>query len=193
MASAPGDITLVLHRVQQGEAGALEELAPLIGAELRRLAGRLLHSQPPGHTWQPTDLVQELWIRLLSRHELHFENRAHFIGVAAHLMRVMVIDHARRRSAHKRTPEAVPRDMNAFEALLGLTDSRAAELVSLEETLTRLAALRPRQAEIVELRYFAGSTVEETAEVLGLSPKTVKREWAAARAWLHSSMRGLEV
>jgi RNA polymerase sigma factor (TIGR02999 family) len=192
-APAPGEITLVLDRVRQGDTRALQELAPLISAELRRLAGRLLKSQPPGHTWQPTDLVHELWLRLLSRHELQFENRAHFIGVAAHLMRVMVIDHARRRSANKRTPATLPQDMNAFEALLGLTDSRAAELMALEEALTRLAALRPRQAEIVELRYFAGSTVEETAEVLGISPKTVKREWAAARASLHSFMRGLEV
>jgi|SRR5579871_82902 len=192
-APADGEITVLLQRVRRGEPGALENLAPFISAELRRLAARCLHSQPPGHTWQPTDLVDEVWLRLLSRDELHFENRAHFIGVAAHLMRVLVIDHARRRSAHKRTPETVPPGTNEFEALLGLTDSRAAELVSLEDALQRLAALRPRQAEIVEMRYFAGSTVEETAEVLGLSPKTVKREWAAARAWLHAQMSGIEL
>ncbi|MDE3166263.1 MAG: sigma-70 family RNA polymerase sigma factor [Acidobacteriota bacterium] len=192
-APAGGEITLLLQRVRRGDSGALEDLAPLVSAELRRLAARLLHNQPPGHTWQPTDLVHELWLRLLNRHELQFENRAHFVGVAAHLMRVMVVDHARRRSAHKRTPEAAPRGMSEFEALLGLTDSRAAELVSLEDALQRLAALRPRQAEIVEMRYFAGSTVEEMAGALGLSPKTVKREWAAARAWLHSVMSGIEV
>jgi RNA polymerase sigma factor (TIGR02999 family) len=164
-----------------------------MGAELRHLAARSLRRLPPGHTWQPTDLVHELWLRFLGRNELHFENRPHFLAVAAHLMRDIVIDHVRRRCARKRTPEAPPETANEFEMQLGLTDSRAVELVSLDDALTRLAGMRPRQAEIVEMRYFGGCTVEETAEVLELSTKTVKREWAAARAWLHAELRGIEL
>jgi RNA polymerase sigma factor (TIGR02999 family) len=193
-APAHGEITLLLNRLHQGDPAALADLAPLVSAELRRLAARSLRNQPPGHTWQPTDLVHELWLRLLGRAELQFQNHAHFLGVAAHLMRVMVIDYARRRGAQKRMPDApLPEAGGEFEALLGLTDSRAAELVALDDALTQLAAMNPRQAEIVELRYFGGSTVEETAEALGLSPKTVKRAWAAARAWLHSEMSGLDL
>jgi len=187
-ASAPSEITLLLNRLQEGDARALTDLAPLIGAELRRMAARSLAGQPPGHTWQPTDLVHELWVRLLGRNELRFENRSHFLGVAAHLMRGMVIDHARRRCARKRTPAEAPGAGNEFETLLGLTDSRAAELIALDDALDRLAAASPRQSQIVELRYFGGSSVEETAEALGISPKTVKRDWAIARARLHAEL-----
>ena len=190
--SAPGEITILLNRLQEGDAQALADLAPLMGGELRRLAARCLAHQPAGHTWQPTDLVHELWIRLLGRNELRFEGRSHFLGVAAHLMRVMVIDHARQRRAQKRTPGgAVPPAATEFDVLLGRTDDRADELVTLDDALSRLAAISPRQAEIVEMRYFGGCTVEEAAQVLGVSPKTVKRDWAAARAWLHGEMSGI--
>jgi RNA polymerase sigma factor (TIGR02999 family) len=192
-APARGEVTLVLHRLQNGDFQALADLAPLVGAELRRLAARSLRNLPPGQTWQPTDLVHELWLRFLGRSELHFQNRPHFLAVASHIMRGMVIDHVRRRCARKRTPEAPPETANEFEMLLGLTDSRAVELVSLDDAITRLAAMRPRQAEIVEMRYFGGCTVEETAEVLGISAKTVKREWAAARAWLHAELNGISL
>ena len=191
-APAPGEITLLLQRVQEGDSQALADLAPLVGWELRRLAARSLRRMPPGHTWQPTDLVHELWLRFLARNQLHFENRPHFLAVAAHLMRGIVIDHVRRRCALKRMPEVPPEASNEFETLLGLTDSHAVELVSLDDALNRLAVMRPRQAEIVEMRYFGGCTVEETAEVLEISAKTVKREWAAARAGLHAELRGID-
>jgi RNA polymerase sigma factor (TIGR02999 family) len=192
-ASAPGEITVLLNRLQAGDPLALSELAPLVGAEVRRLAAGYLRNQRPGHTWQPTDLVNELWLRLLGRGELQFQNRAHFLGVSAHLMRVMVIDHARARCAVKRTSEALPEASSEFAALLALTDERAVELLALDDALSRLAAMCPRQAEIVEMRYFAGLTVEEAAAAIGISSATVKREWDKARAWLHARMRGLEV
>jgi RNA polymerase sigma factor (TIGR02999 family) len=148
-------------------------------------------------TAQAPQAVQEqrdfTTLRLLGREELRFANRAHFIGVSAHLMRVMVIDHARERCARKRKPdESTPKAAGGFGGLLDLSDGKAAELVALDEAFERLAALRPRQAQIVEMRYFGGLTVEEAGRALGLSDKTVKREWAAARAWLHRELRGFE-
>jgi len=161
---------------------------------LRRLATGYLRDQPPGHTWQPSDLVNELWLRLLGRGELGFENRGHFLGVAAHLMRTMVIDYARARSTAKRTPQAPPEGSTGeLAALLALTDERVVELIALDEALTGLADLLPRQAQIVEMRHFAGLTVEEVAAALEISPATVKREWDKARAWLHARIRGIEL
>jgi len=187
---AHGEITLLLHRLGQGDRKVLSELAPLLVAELRRIAANHLRDKP-GHTWEPTDLVNELWLRLLEREELRFANRAHFIGVSAHLMRVMVIDHARRRCARKRKPtDTQPPSASGLSALLDLSEGKAIELVALDQAIERLAAKRPRQAEIVEMRYFGGLTVEETGHALGLSEKTVKREWSAARAWLHRELRG---
>jgi RNA polymerase sigma-70 factor (ECF subfamily) len=193
MAAPSGEITILLNRLRKGDPLALSELAPLVGAELRRLAAGCLRGQPPGYTWQPTDLVNELWVRLLGRGELEFQNRGHFLGVAAHLMRVMVIDHARARCAAKRTPRVAPEGDSEFAALLALTDERAVELLALDDALTRLAGVSPRQAEIVEMRYFAGLTVEEAGESLAISPATVKREWDKARAWLHARMHGLDI
>jgi len=193
MAAPPGEITVLLNRLRRGDPLALSELAPLVGAELRRLAASYLSHQPSGYTWQPTDLVNELWLRLLGRGELKFENRAHFLGVAANLMRVMVIDHARARCAVKRTPETLPDTGSEFAALLALTDERALELVALDDALSCLADICPRQAQIVEMRYFTGLTVEEGAAALAISPATVKREWDKARAWLHARMRGAEL
>lgn len=191
MAPQAGEVTVLLHRLKSGDSQALSELAPLVGAELRRLAAGYLHG-PQGYSWQPTDLVNELWIRFLGRSRLEFQNRAHFLGVAAHLMRVMVIDHARARSAAKRRPPS-PSETDELQACLPLTEERALELLALEDALTRLAGISPRQAEIVELRYFAGLTVEEAGAALEISPATVKREWDKARAWLHARMRGLDV
>jgi RNA polymerase sigma-70 factor (ECF subfamily) len=184
-----GEITLLLHRLGNGDREVLSELAPLLLAELRRIAANHLRDKP-GHTWEPTDLVNELWLRLLEREELRFANRAHFIGVSAHLMRVMVIDHARQRCARKRKPPTTE-PASALSTLLDLSEGKAIELVALDEAIERLAAMRPRQAEIVEMRYFGGLTVEETSHALGLSEKTVKREWSAARAWLHRELRGV--
>ena len=165
-----------------------------MAAELRHLAARYLRDQPAGHTWQPSDLVNELWLRLIGRGDLGFQNRAHFLGVAAHLMRVMVIDHARARSTAKRTPQAQGEGSDGeLAAFLALTDERALELIALDGALTGLADSHARQAEIVEMRYFAGLTVEEVAAALEISPATVKREWDKARAWLHARISGMEL
>ncbi len=193
MGCGPGEITVLLNRLHAGDPQALSELAPLVAAELRRLAAGSLRNQSPGHTWQPTDLVNELWLRLLGRGELQFQNRAHFLGVSAHLMRVMVIDHARACRAAKRTPDDAPQISSELAGLLALTDQRAIELIALDDALSELALLCLRQAEIVEMRYFAGLTVDETSQALAISPATVKREWEKARAWLHARMRGIEI
>jgi RNA polymerase sigma factor (TIGR02999 family) len=186
MESTTGEITLLLQRVQKGDSGALSDLAVLAFPELRRLAVTCLRSRDPGQTWMPTDLVNELWVRLLRREQIDFQNREHFLGGAVHLMRALVIDHARARNAAKRTPLT-----DNLPANLRISDGEAAELLALDSALSRLALLSERQARIVEMRYFAGFTVEETAEAMGVSPKTVKREWAVARAWLHAELRGI--
>jgi len=188
-----GEITLLLDRIQGGDREAVSDLASLAFPELRRLAAACLRQQPPGHTWMPTDLVNELWVRLLRRETLEYQNRGHFLGAAAHLMRAMVIDHARARCAGRRSPPAngIPL-AGSLDAHLPLSDNDAAKLLALDEALARLAVMSGRQAQVVEMRYFAGFTVEETAEAMGFSAKTIKREWAAARAWLHAELREME-
>jgi RNA polymerase sigma-70 factor (ECF subfamily) len=188
----PGEITMLLERVQQGDRDAVSELSVLVFPELRRLAVAALRDQPAGHTWMPTDLVNELWVRLLQRERIDFQNRAHFLGSAAHLMRALVIDHARARCAGKRVPPAnkVPLG-NADDVPLYLSEAEAADLVALDDALCRLALMNERMVQVVELRFFLGFTVEETAEAMSLSEKTVKREWAQARAWLHAELRGI--
>jgi RNA polymerase sigma-70 factor (ECF subfamily) len=184
----PGEVTALLARIQGGDREAASDLASLAFPELRRLAAAYLRQQPAGHTWLPTDLVNELWVRLLRREKIDFQNRSHFLGAAAHLMRSLVVDHARIRGASKRIPPGGPR-LEVLDPCLQFSEADAAELVALDEALDRLAAMSARQAQVVEMRYFAGFTVEETAEAMDLSPKTVKREWAAARAWLHGELR----
>jgi RNA polymerase sigma factor (TIGR02999 family) len=190
---AVGVITLLLAQVHSGDTDALSHLAVLAFPELRRLASGCLRSRQPGHTWMPTDLVNELWVRLLQRERLDFQNRAHFLGASAHLMRVIAIDHARARCAAKRMPADghVP-NLDWLPPNLPISESEAVKLLALETALGRLGELSERQARIVEMRYFVGFTVEETAEAMEISPKTVKREWAAARAWLHAELRATE-
>ncbi len=182
-----GQITLLLARIQDGDRNAVSDLATLAFPELRRLAVACLREQRPGHTWLPTDLVDELWVRLLQRERIEYQNRAHFLGAAAHLMRALVIDHARMRAARKRPNSAAPLP-DGVEPVLNFSDSEAVELLTLDEALDRLSAMSPRQAQIVEMRYFAGFTVQETADAMDLSPKTIKREWTVARAWLHGEL-----
>ncbi len=181
-------MTVLLGRIQDGDRNAVSDLATLAFPELRRLAAACLRSEGSDHTWLPTDLVNELWVRLLRREKIDYQNRAHFLGAAAHLMRSLVIDHARMRGAAKRSPRAGHLDLSS-DPQFDFSEADAAELVALDDALTRLGAMSPRQAQIVEMRYFAGFTVEETAEAMNLSPKTIKREWAAARAWLHAELR----
>jgi RNA polymerase sigma-70 factor (ECF subfamily) len=188
-----GEITLLLDRIQDGDREALSILASLAFPELRRLAAACLRGQPAGHTWMPTDLVNELWVRLLRRETLEYQNRGHFLGAAAHLMRALVIDHARERCAGRRSPSTSRMPFaSSLDAHLPLSEGAAAELVALDEALARLALMSERQAQVVEMRYFVGFTVAEAAEAMGLSTKTIKREWAAARAWLHAELRAVE-
>jgi RNA polymerase sigma factor (TIGR02999 family) len=171
-----------LRRIQEGDRAAISDLASVAFPELRRLASACLRREGSGHTWFPTDLVDELWVRLLRRDRIEFQDRSHFLGAAVHLMRALVIDHARMRRAGKRSPPH-------HEIPAGFPQADAEQLLALNDALDRLATMSPRQAQIVEMRYFAGFTIEEIAGALELSPKTIKREWAAARAWLHAELR----
>ena len=178
---SPGPATQLLIDWSGGDAAALEKLTPLIHDELRRLAHRLLRRERGGHTLQATALVNEAYLRLVDQRTVRWANRAHFFAIAARLMRRILIDYARRRQYAKRGGGApqVPLDEAAV-----LSDERAADLVALDDALRGLAALDPQQGRVVELRFFGGLTVEETAEVLKLSPDKVKREWSTAKAWL---------
>jgi RNA polymerase sigma-70 factor (ECF subfamily) len=185
---SPTDITLALERYRRGDREALDGLLPVVYDELRRLAASALRDERPEHTLQPTALVHEAYLRMVGDAAVSWENRAQFFGFAAHVMRNVLVDHARARRRAKRGGGAVH---VAFDEALGAPESRDAEVVALDEALTALAAFDAAKARIVELRYFGGLTIEETAEVLGVSPATVKREWTVARAWLHrEAVRG---
>jgi len=176
------DVTALLLRWSRGDADALDRLLPLVYDECRRIAAAQLHRERPEHTLSPTALVHELYLRLVDQRRATWKNRAHFFGVAAQLMRRVLVDHARRRHAAKRGGSRVLVTLDA--ALDTPDDSRAADLLALDEALARLAARDADQERIVELRFFAGLSVEETAHVLGRSARTVKREWQLAKAWL---------
>jgi len=176
-----GEVTLLLARVKGGDQSAMGRLIPLVYKELRRLAGHYLKDERIGHTLQPTALVHEAYLRLAGQDRADWQNRAQFMGVAAQLMRRILVDYARQRAAAKRAPGAVD-----FE--LGATSDNTEEVLVVDEALGRLAALDPQQGRVVEMRYFGGLSVEETAEALGVSPRTVKRDWAMAKAWLRSEL-----
>lgn len=179
------DITQLLQRVSLNRADGLDELLEVVYVELRRQAARYLRRERKNHTLQPTALVNEAFMKLVDQRNVQWQNRAHFFGVAAQAMRRIVIDHARARQRVKRG--GVQQAVTLDEAMIA-AESRSIDVLALDEALTRLGALDERQAKIVELRYFAGLSVEETAEVTGLSPATIKREWAMARAWLHAEL-----
>jgi RNA polymerase sigma factor (TIGR02999 family) len=176
-------LTQLLQRWQQGDTDAGAALVPLVYNELRRLAAIKLHGERPGHTLQPTALVHEAWMRLAAQHGSGWRNREQFFALAAQAMRRILVDHARRRLAAKRGAgvSTVQADDLADVLVAPAADER---LVALDGALERLAVLDARQAKLVELRFFAGLSVDETGQVLGLSPTTIKREWATARAWL---------
>ncbi len=180
--ASTGEVTELLLRWREGDADALETLLPIVYAELRRIADNYLRREHSGHTLQPTALVNEAFLKLVKAQNLEWKNREQFFGIAANLMRQILVDHARRVTAGKRGG-AVP-DLLLDEALnIGVNSD--ADLLILDEALDKLAALDAFAARIIELRYFAGLTIEETAKVLETSPMTVKREWATARAWLY--------
>jgi RNA polymerase sigma factor (TIGR02999 family) len=182
MQKQPGqEVTALLREWAAGDRGALERLMPLVYEELRRLAASQLRAERPNHTLQPTALVHEAYLRLVGGQSVSWAGRAHFFGIASRMMRRVLIDHARKRRAAKRNPGTIFLDLGTSGT--GATD-RAPELLALDAALTELEKLDPRQARVVELRFFAGLSVEETAEVAGISTATVKREWKTARAFL---------
>ncbi len=181
MATPTQNVTNLLQAWGSGDAAALDRLVPIVYDELHRQAQRYLRRENPGHTLQATALVNEAYLRLVDQREARWQNRAQFFGVAAQLMRRILVDYARRHQAAKRGGSAI--QVPYEEDAVAVAESEI-DLVSLDDALTRLAALDTRQARVVELRYFTGLGIEETAEALGISPATVKREWAMARAWL---------
>jgi RNA polymerase sigma factor (TIGR02999 family) len=183
--AAPGPVTQLLVAWTNGNRAALEALIPVVYPELRRIAGRYLRRERVGHTLQPTALVHEAYVKLIDQDRAQWQNRAQFFGVAAQLMRRILVDHARERAADKRGGGARP--VTLVDAMAA-SPERGIDILALDEALERLTALYPEQGRLVELRYFGGLTIEETGEVLGLSPATVKRQWVVARAWLLANL-----
>jgi RNA polymerase sigma-70 factor, ECF subfamily len=185
----PGEVTRLLAQFKGGNERALEKLVPIVYKELRRLAGHYLRGERPAHTLQPTALVHEAYLRLVGLDRIDWQNHAQFMAVAGQMMRRILVNHAAGRGTKKRTsPEA-----NEWRRLdQGVEVCDIEGILAVDEALGRLSALSPRQAQVVELRYFAGFTVEETAEALGLPLITVKREWAVAKAWLRRELSGRE-
>jgi RNA polymerase sigma factor (TIGR02999 family) len=177
-------VTELLGDLKNGREGALDALMPRVYAELRALAGRAVSAERADHTLQPTALVHEAYLRLVDQRSPNYQNRVHFYAVAAELMRRIVVDYARRRNAEKRGGGRVVALEPGMDAAVGDTS----DIVGVDDALGALAAIDARQARIVELRFFAGLSNEETAEVLGISERTVKRDWAMARAWLHREL-----
>lgn len=178
------DVTALLRRIEAGDRSAFDLLMDLIYPEMRRIARTLFRNESRERVLQPTALVNEAYLRLLAHHRHNWRNRAHFLGAAARLMHRILVERARARLAEKRAAESIPLD----EAL-GLPSPQPVEMLFLEDALRELAQISERQASVVELRYFGGLTVEETAEVLGLIPRTVDRDWAVARAWLRRYLK----
>jgi RNA polymerase sigma factor (TIGR02999 family) len=176
---------MLLDELKLGSKDALAKLMPLVYRELRRVAGDYMRDERPGHTLQPTALVHEAFLRLVEQERADWQNRAQFVGVAAQLMRRLLVDHARGRRALKRGI-AVTLNEEIFQRAAG--DDQIEEILAVDEVVARLAALDPQQARVVELRYFGGLSVEETAEALAISPRTVKREWAMAKAWMKTQL-----
>jgi RNA polymerase sigma factor (TIGR02999 family) len=179
-------VTALLEQWGRGDNGALEQLLPIVYAELRRLAASYLRSQSSG-TLGPTALVHEVYLHLAEQHRIEFHNRSHFFGAAAQIIRRILVDRAREKGAAKRGGAA---ERVELEAELAVSLPRDIDMVALDIALTDLACFDPRKAKIVELRYFAGLSIPETAETLGVSPMTIKREWAIARAWLYDKLKG---
>lgn len=182
-----GDVTDLLIELRRGNREAEAKLIPLIYNELRRLAAHYLRGERPGHTLQPTALVHEAYIRLTRIQQVDWQDRSHFFATAATVMRRILVDHARARQANKR--EGVL-DTVILEDELVVSPARSSELLALDEALDRLNRLNPRQSKIVELRFFGGLNEEETGTVLGISVRTVKRDWRIAKAWLYSEVSG---
>jgi RNA polymerase sigma factor (TIGR02999 family) len=175
------DITSLLVSWRQGDAAALDRLVPLVYDELRRVARRQLRGEPHGHALQPTALVHEVYLRLVDVERITLRSRAHFFGVAAVLMRQILVDYARRQRADKRGGGVT---MMSLDEVSPAAQAPSVDVLALDEALEALSSVDARQCRVVELRFFAGLNIDEAAEALGLSPATVEREWAFAKAWL---------
>ena len=180
------EVTQLLLAWSDGDQAALEQLTPLVYRELRRLARGYMRQERPGHILQTTALNNEAYLRLIDWKQVHWRNRAHFFGVAAQLMRRILVDFARARQQDKRGGGA---GQVSLDEAAAVSVERSAEFIALDEALGRLAAIDPRRSLMVELRFFGGLSEEETAEALKVSPRTVRREWSLARAWLHRELK----
>jgi RNA polymerase sigma-70 factor, ECF subfamily len=182
----PRDITTLLHAWADGDEGALEQLLPLVETELRRLARGFLRRERQGHTLQPTALVNEAFLRILDARNLRWNDRSHFISIAARLMRRVLVDHARARTSQKRSFDATLATLDVAV----MQDDTSLNVIAVDRAPEALAAVDARKARVVELRFFGGLSVEETADVLHLSTDTIKRDWRLAKVWLSRELRG---
>jgi RNA polymerase sigma-70 factor, ECF subfamily len=179
-----GDITALLEAWREGDQTALEKLTPIVYKELHRLAGRYMRGERPGHSLQTTDLVNEAYMRLVDYKRMHWQNRAHFFAVSAQLIRRILVDHARRRNLKR---GAGIRHVSLDEVAVA-GGGRSADLVALDDAMKALAQVDPRKERVVEMRFFGGLSVEETADVLKVSTVTVMRDWSTAKAWLYREL-----
>jgi RNA polymerase sigma-70 factor, ECF subfamily len=189
MTPSQDDVTQLLIAWSNGDRAALDKLMPLVYEELRRRARQYMSRQQPGHTLQTTALIHEAFLKLVNQPEKRWQNRAHFLGVAAQAMRHILIDYARSRECAKRGGAG---HLVSLEEGAVVSVERAAELVALDDALSRLKDIDPRKTRVVEMRYFGGLTVEEISEVLKVSPDTVMRDWRLARTWLRRELSGGE-
>ncbi|MEO8055020.1 MAG: sigma-70 family RNA polymerase sigma factor [Acidobacteriota bacterium] len=189
-AAPAGEVTKLLREWGAGDREALSRLLPLVYDELRRRAGAVLRSERAGHTLQPTALVHEAYLKLVGGASVDWKDRAHFFGVAARAMRQVLVDHARARNARKRGSGQILVDLDSASAVEAATAPKSLDLLDLDRALSKLASLDARQSRLVELRLFAGLTIDESAEVLQISHATVSREWKHAEAWLQREIAG---
>ena len=185
MEPGPQEVTQLLAKLSKGDSEASSQLIVLVYAELRAMAGRCMRGERPNHTLQATVLVHEAYLRLAGQEEIQWQNRAHFFGIAARVMRRVLLDYAREHRAKKRSGGA----RVTLDDSVMISEDHLEDVLIMDESLKKLAAVDPKQSQLVELRFFAGMTVEETAEVMGISTATVKREWSHAKAWLAREMK----
>jgi RNA polymerase sigma factor (TIGR02999 family) len=179
--STSHEVTQLLQSWSHGNRQAMADLLPLVYDELRRLAASYMRFESPGHTLQATALVHEAYMKLIQQREVNWKSRAHFFGIAAQMIRRILVDHIRATRAQKRGSGFVALSL---DEALGVSEKKSWEIIALDDALKTLAHMDPQQAKIVELRFFAGLSIEETATVVGISPATVKRDWVTAKAWL---------
>jgi RNA polymerase sigma-70 factor (ECF subfamily) len=190
MSGSGGAVTLLLAQLREGNQEAANELVPLVYTELRRMAAAYMQRERPGRTLQATELVHEAYMRLVGGEAPQWQNRAHFFAIAAHTMRQVLLDYARRRHPAKRGgANACKVDI---DSQLLISENTLDNVLAIDEVLERLAKIDPRQSRLIELRFFAGLSIEEIAEVMGLSGVTIKREWRSAKAWLHREMASVK-